>query len=142
MATSKAILGMWYTPCAISFGLAEHEDPPESGIAAGVADHPTTHPDHGAVALEPELHVLHLPPTVGQRHHVLRAGLDPFDRAAELQGELGRDHALRREMLRPERTPDIGSDDPHPLGRRLPTSPDRTPRIMCGIWQAMCTVRS
>ena len=97
-------------------GLAEHEDPAESAVPSGVPDHPATHPDERAVALQAQLHVLHLAPAVRQRHHVLRAGLDPLDGPAELECELGRDDAFGRQVLRPERSTDVRRDHAHPLG--------------------------
>jgi hypothetical protein len=61
------------------------------GIRPGLDHAPGAQADDRAVAACPELEVLHLPPAVGHRHQVLRAGLHPADRPAQGLRQ-GRDH--------------------------------------------------
>ena len=82
----------------------------EPGVGAGVADHAAPHPDDRAVALEPELDVLHLAAPVRHRDQVLGARLDPSHGPAV---QLARDRAgprpRRDQCLAPNEPPTCGA---------------------------------
>ena len=117
--------------------LGEHrQDGADARVGAGRGHDGTVEADDLAVGVHAELGRHHEVAAVHERDHVLRAGLDPLHRAAELQrGRGGGDEVLDvRRRLRAEAAADPRAHDAQ-LRRVRDRASGRTPAWMaCGAW--------
>ena len=95
----------------------EHgQQPAEPGVGTAVLQDLEAVGEHGAVPPAADRDGVDLGPPVGHRDHVLRAGLRPAHRSADVPGGRGDDCVVRVSAdLGPEPPADVGGDDVHVL---------------------------